>query len=111
MWPTLRRTLHSITRISRSTTALPTAQPHRSFAAAAPPSDSVPPAGSPRASARSPFGGGNASMKKLSVLDLLRKKRKQQRISMVTAYDYPSALHVDLAGIDIVRDDEDTVRG
>jgi 3-methyl-2-oxobutanoate hydroxymethyltransferase len=41
-------------------------------------------------------------MKKMSVLDLLHKKRKQQPISMVTAYDYPSALHVDLAGIDIV---------
>lgn len=38
----------------------------------------------------------------MSVLDLLHKKRKNQRISMVTAYDYPSALHVDLAGIDIV---------
>ena len=103
MWPSLRRSLAgNTTRIPCSTTASSTTQPLRSFAAATPPSDSVPPAGSPRASARSPLGGGNASMKKLSVLDLLHKKRKQQRISMVTAYDYPSALHVDLAGIDIV---------
>lgn len=30
------------------------------------------------------------------------RKRKGQRISMVTAYDYPSALHVDWAGIDVI---------
>ncbi len=31
-----------------------------------------------------------------------RRKRKGQRITMVTAYDYPSSLHVDLAGIDVI---------
>lgn len=40
--------------------------------------------------------------KKLSVLDLQHKTRKGSHITMVTAYDFPSALHVDLAGIDII---------
>jgi 3-methyl-2-oxobutanoate hydroxymethyltransferase len=35
------------------------------------------------------------------VVSLLAKKQKGQRISVVTAYDYPSALHVGQAGIDI----------
>jgi len=29
-------------------------------------------------------------------------KRKGKPITMVTAYDYPSAVHVDLAGFDIL---------
>lgn len=36
------------------------------------------------------------------MLDLQHKTRKGTKITMVTAYDYPSALHVDLAGIDII---------
>jgi hypothetical protein len=58
----------------------------------------VPPAGAPPARPIPPLG----KQKKLSVLDLQHKTRKGTKITMVTAYDYPSALHVDLAGIDII---------
>jgi 3-methyl-2-oxobutanoate hydroxymethyltransferase len=40
--------------------------------------------------------------KKVTILDLQAKKKVQQYISMLTAYDYPSALLVDEAGIDII---------
>jgi 3-methyl-2-oxobutanoate hydroxymethyltransferase len=39
---------------------------------------------------------------KVSALSLNSKKRKGKKISMVTAYDYPSAIHVARAGIDVV---------
>uniref|UniRef100_A0A6V3JD08 3-methyl-2-oxobutanoate hydroxymethyltransferase n=1 Tax=Lotharella globosa TaxID=91324 RepID=A0A6V3JD08_9EUKA len=38
----------------------------------------------------------------MSAMELIAKRRRGERITMVTAYDYPSALHCDLAGIDIV---------
>jgi 3-methyl-2-oxobutanoate hydroxymethyltransferase len=41
-------------------------------------------------------------MAKVSAISLTSKKRKGHKISMVTAYDYPSAMHVARAGIDIV---------
>lgn len=40
--------------------------------------------------------------KPVTTLDLQRFKRENKPITMVTAYDYPSAVHVDLAGIDVV---------
>lgn len=40
--------------------------------------------------------------KKVTTLDLGIMKRKQKPITMMTAYDYPSAVHVDLAGIDVL---------
>jgi len=40
--------------------------------------------------------------KKVTTLSLTSKKRRGHKITMVTAYDYPSAVHVDRAGIDIV---------
>jgi len=40
--------------------------------------------------------------KKVTTLSLTSKKRHGNKITMVTAYDYPSAVHVDRAGIDIV---------
>ena len=43
-----------------------------------------------------------SGMNKASALSLTSKKRRGQRITMVTAYDYPSAVHVSRAGIDIV---------
>ena len=39
---------------------------------------------------------------KVSALSLNAKKRKGNKITMVTAYDYPSSVHVARAGIDIV---------
>ena len=40
--------------------------------------------------------------RKVTTLSLASKKRRGHKITMVTAYDYPSAVHVDRAGIDIV---------
>jgi hypothetical protein len=39
---------------------------------------------------------------KVSAISLTSKKRHGHKISMVTAYDYPSAIHVARAGIDII---------
>jgi len=41
-------------------------------------------------------------MKKVTVPSLVSKKRHGRKISMITAYDYPSALHVTRASIDIL---------
>ncbi|KAL7463456.1 hypothetical protein ACHAXS_003824 [Conticribra weissflogii] len=40
--------------------------------------------------------------KKVTTLSLASKKRRGQKITMVTAYDYPSAVHVDRAGVDTI---------
>ncbi len=40
--------------------------------------------------------------KKVSILDLQRKKEQAQPISVLTAYDYPGATLVDEAGVDII---------
>ena len=40
--------------------------------------------------------------RKVTTLSIAAKKRRNQKITMVTAYDYPSAVHVDRAGMDIV---------
>ena len=42
------------------------------------------------------------SDQKVTILDLKSKKPNQQPITMLTAYDYPSAMLVDKAGIDII---------
>jgi hypothetical protein len=39
---------------------------------------------------------------KVSALSLISKRRKKQKITMITAYDFPSAIHVARAKIDIV---------
>lgn len=43
-----------------------------------------------------------AELKKTSILNLQEKKRARQPITMLTAYDYPSAMVVDESGIDII---------
>lgn len=40
--------------------------------------------------------------KKITILDLQTKKAKGERFTMVTAYDYPTALIADEAGIDVI---------
>jgi hypothetical protein len=39
---------------------------------------------------------------KVSALSLISKRRQRQKITMITAYDFPSAIHVARANIDIV---------
>lgn len=43
-----------------------------------------------------------ATPQKFSILDLQQKKAESQPITMLTAYDYPGALLVDEAGIDLI---------
>ncbi len=40
--------------------------------------------------------------KKMTILGIQEKKRQGQPITMVTAYDYPSALAADRAGLDTI---------
>lgn len=42
------------------------------------------------------------SRKKVTIADLQEKKQKKQKITMLTAYDYPSARILDQAGIDTI---------
>jgi 3-methyl-2-oxobutanoate hydroxymethyltransferase len=44
----------------------------------------------------------SSSEKKTTILDLQSKKRRGMPVTMMTAYDYPSALLVDRAGIDVI---------
>ncbi|MEB3788877.1 MAG: 3-methyl-2-oxobutanoate hydroxymethyltransferase, partial [Desulfurococcales archaeon] len=39
---------------------------------------------------------------KITTKHILKKKRNNEKIVMITAYDYPSALIVDEAGVDII---------
>ncbi len=43
-----------------------------------------------------------AERKKITTLALRRKKQRGEPITMLTAYDYPTALAIDQAGIDII---------
>lgn len=42
------------------------------------------------------------SRKKVTIAELHEKKQRQQKITMVTAYDYPTARILDQAGIDTI---------
>jgi 3-methyl-2-oxobutanoate hydroxymethyltransferase len=45
---------------------------------------------------------GSTSAEKLTTLRLMRKKRRGEKIACLTAYDYPSALLLDSAGVDLI---------
>lgn len=49
-----------------------------------------------------PTKGEASDLKNITIVELQKLKEKKQPITMVTAYDFPSAVHVDLAGIDMV---------
>lgn len=40
--------------------------------------------------------------KKVTTLSIAAMKRRGEKITMVTAYDFPSAVHVDRAGVDVL---------
>jgi 3-methyl-2-oxobutanoate hydroxymethyltransferase len=42
------------------------------------------------------------SPRRVTITDLLRKKQRGEPVTMLTAYDYPTALAVDQAGIDVI---------
>ena len=44
----------------------------------------------------------SAGMKRVSVSDLQRMRRKNERITMITAYDYPSAKLAEQAGVPVI---------
>jgi len=50
----------------------------------------------------SPFSKIASERKKVTTLTLKHKKQRAQAISMLTAYDYPTALALDQAGIDAI---------
>jgi len=43
-----------------------------------------------------------SKMKNITIVELQKMRDNKIPISMVTAYDFPSAVHVDLAGVDVV---------
>mmetsp|Transcript_1448 Transcript_1448/g.3171 ORF Transcript_1448/g.3171 Transcript_1448/m.3171 type:complete len:380 (+) Transcript_1448:49-1188(+) len=53
-------------------------------------------------SSSSPPQGHRNFASKVSALSLTSKKRKGNKITMVTAYDFPSSVHVARAGMDII---------
>lgn len=48
------------------------------------------------------FNPAQTARKKVTTLTLRQKKERGEPISMLTAYDYPSALAVDQAGVDVI---------
>lgn len=48
------------------------------------------------------YGGPKQQNQRVTLAQLKQKHKRREPITMVTAYDYPSAVHVDAAGIDII---------
>ena len=55
-----------------------------------------------RAAPREPAPQGGYPMKKVSILDLQRMKAEGEKITMLTAYDFPIGRLVDQAGCDVI---------
>lgn len=47
------------------------------------------------------YTGPTSQNKRVTLSQLRQKHKNSQPITMVTAYDYPSAVHLDMAAIDI----------
>jgi len=58
--------------------------------------------GAPESYVPRPTKGESSDLKNITIVELQRMREKKIPITMVTAYDFPSAVHVDLAGIDMV---------
>ncbi len=50
----------------------------------------------------SPSPNPNGNLKKVTIHDIRSMKERGEAISMLTAYDYPTALLIDLAGVDMI---------
>eukprot|EP00529_Nitzschia_sp_RCC80_P023467 CAMPEP_0113483206 /NCGR_PEP_ID=MMETSP0014_2-20120614/23314_1 /TAXON_ID=2857 /ORGANISM="Nitzschia sp." /LENGTH=460 /DNA_ID=CAMNT_0000376745 /DNA_START=180 /DNA_END=1562 /DNA_ORIENTATION=- /assembly_acc=CAM_ASM_000159 len=84
-----------------TTTARPTSAAGY-FSSSSPPSPPPPPVKIAAKAKPTPTPTTTTTTTKVSSLSLGIKRRREEKITMVTAYDYPSAVHVARASIDVV---------